>query len=91
MARITERITDPKVLIQYQLRKILSMRNRKDAELKLEALKAYAKIHGFYYVFEEGLAAPPLPSKEAEDVKALPPGPRKQFQDSLDELEKRMK
>lgn len=91
MSRITERITDPKILITYQLRKILSTRNIQVVKVKLEALKAYAKITGFLYVFDEELAVASFPSREAEDNKILPAGPKKNFQDSLNELDERMK
>jgi hypothetical protein len=68
MARITERITDPKVMIAHMSRKIMSMRDAKERRDKLIALKVFCEITGYGYVFERGLRAV-LPSLELEDAK----------------------
>lgn len=95
MARITERITDPKTLILYTLRKIASMRDPKAARVKYLTIKAFAIGAGFGYMFQnDSLAGPNLPSGELEDAKKplefLPP-PVSNATDFIKDLDKELK
>lgn len=53
MARTAVFITNPKERIDYELRRILSIKNADKKRLAMETLKAYAKLHGFGQLFGE--------------------------------------
>lgn len=53
MARKSVLILDPKAKLNHELSKVVAMRDLMAARVKMEALKAYARLHGLGHVFGE--------------------------------------